>query len=93
MRVFNEKNNHEHFYSAVQASKSPARVPCTNRLVLCQSHSQIVWSYNIGLHYETFHLGMKKAIYESLVATRAELMSILAIRRKKSSKKFYLVMW
>lgn len=67
---------------AGSASKSPASVRCTNRLVLFPSPSQVVWSYNIGLHYDMFHLGKNIAIYVSQVATRAEFISILVIKEE-----------
>ncbi len=79
--------DHVHFYSAGPASKSSARAPCTNRLVLCPSCSQVVWSYNIGLHYEKLHMGIDTSIYGNLVATRAELMSVLVFGEKKRMDK------
>ena len=54
-----------HFYSSGPASKSSARTPCTNRLIFCPSCDEILWSYNVGLHYDKFHLGIDSAIYES----------------------------
>ena len=76
---------------AGSASKSPASVRCTNRLVLFPSPSQVVWSYNIGLHYDMFHLGKNIAIYESQVATRAEFISILLI--KEEFFLFFVMRW
>ena len=55
--------------------------------MLCPSCSQVVWSYNIGLHYEKLHLGIDTSIYENLLATRAELMSVLVFGEKRRIDK------
>jgi hypothetical protein len=78
-----------HFYSSGPASKSSARTPCTNRLIFCPSCDEILWSYNVGLHYDKFHLGIDSAIFENLVASRAELQAVLnfgvKLRRDKNT--------
>ena len=78
-----------HFYSSGPASKSSARTPCTNRLIFCPSCDEILWSYNVGLHYDKFHLGIDSAIFENLVASRAEIQAVLnfgvKLRRDKNT--------
>ena len=85
--AINSGCDHVHFYSPGAAAKSSGRSPCTNRLVFCPSCEQIIWSYNIGLHYAKFHSDIDSAVYEKFEATRGEFTAVLnfgvKIRKEK----------
>ena len=78
-----------YFYSPVPAAKSTSSSPCTNRLINCLSCDQIIWSYNIGLHYEKHHPTVDSNFFEHIVPTRVKFNLVInyGISVSRKSKK------